>query len=124
MCTPQNKHLANLHAPPTFVFASALVDLADDEGVGDEDDGERQHVDGDDVEQVVGELVRRRREEVERDALREPRVLRVVLHVEDGALQVEKGIGVSGGAFSRTCLLCEIPLGRSTMWQCSIWQGG
>ena len=100
------------------------MDLADDEGVGDEDDGERQHVDGDDVEQVVGELVRRRREEVERDALREPRVLRVVLHVEDGALQVEKGIGVSGGAFSRTCLLCEIPLGRSTMWQCSIWQGG
>ena len=21
-------------------------------------------------------------------------------------------------------LLCEVPLGRSTMWQCSIWQGG
>ncbi len=27
--------------------------------------------------------------------------------------------------FSRNLLsLCEVPLGRSTMWKCSIWQGG
>ena len=71
----------------TSTFASLPGDLAEDETVRDNDDDERREVDGDDVEEVVGELVAPRREEVEGDALREPLEHRVFLHVKDDALQ-------------------------------------
>ena len=73
----------------TSTFARFLRDLPENETVRDDDDDERSEVDGDDVEEVVGELVSSRREEVERDTLREPLEHRVSLHVEDDALQEE-----------------------------------
>ena len=62
-------------------------DLDEDEGVGDDDDDERKHVNHDEVEDVVGHLVQRRREKVEGHALRKPREHRVTLHVKYDALK-------------------------------------
>ena len=63
------------------------MNLTHDKAVGHHDDDERQCVDGGNVEQVVDELVGRRGEKVERDALSEPREIRVVLHVKYRTLQ-------------------------------------
>ena len=63
--------------------------LTHDKAVWYDDDEQRQSVDRHDVEQVVGEFVRRRREEVKRHTLSEPREVRVVLHVEYYTLQIE-----------------------------------
>ena len=72
--------------PPTFTLPGFFGDLAQDEAVGWGDDKERQTVQRDDAEQVVGQLVVRGGEEVEGDALLEPRVHWMSLYVEYHAL--------------------------------------
>ena len=63
-----------------------LGDLAEDEAVGGGDDEQRQAIESDDVEEVVGQLMHGGREEVEGHALCEPPVCRVAFHVEYHAL--------------------------------------
>ena len=76
----------------TFTLAILLRHLAHDERVGDDDDDEGETVHSDHVEQVVGQLVGRRREKVKRHTLSEPLVMGVVLHVKDDALEENKDI--------------------------------
>lgn len=71
----------------TFALSRLLCHLPEDEAVGDNDDAEGKSVDSDHVEHVVGKFMGRRREEVEGDALGEPRVIRIVLHVENDTLK-------------------------------------
>lgn len=59
---------------------------ADDECVRDDDDRQRQGVECDGREQVVGQLMLPTRKEIERDTLTEPRVDRVALRVKNNAL--------------------------------------
>ena len=72
----------------TFALLRLLGHLPQDQGVGDDDDKKRKSIHGDQVEQVVRKLVRRRGKEVEGHALSEPRELRVVLHVENHTLKI------------------------------------
>ena len=72
----------------TFALLRLLGHLPQDQGVGDDDDKKRKSIHGDQVEEVVRKLVRRRREEVEGHALSEPREPRVVLHVENHTLEI------------------------------------
>ena len=74
----------------TFTLLGLFGDFPQDQGVGRGDDEQGQGVQGDQVKQVVRQLVVRRREEVEGHALGEARVLRVGLHVEYDALGKRK----------------------------------
>ena len=78
-----------MHSIPilTFSFPRFSGHLAQDETVGDDDHSEGDDVDGDDVEEVVRELVGGGGEEVKGNTLREPGELRMPLHVENNALK-------------------------------------
>ena len=71
----------------TLIRPGFSADLTQYEAVGSDDDDEGCQVERCDVEQVVGEFVRRAREEIERDALREPREERMRLDVKDDTLK-------------------------------------
>ena len=72
----------------TFALLRLLGHFPQNQGVGDDDDKKGKSVHGDQVEEVVRKLVRRRGEEVEGHALSEPRERRVVLHVENHTLEI------------------------------------
>ena len=76
-----------LNVSPTLTQSCLPRDFTHDEHVDDDDDGEREDVDGTDGEQVVGHLVPFAREEVESDALLEECKVRVTLNVEYNTLQ-------------------------------------
>ena len=72
---------------PTVVASGRVRELPQDGGVGEDDADERYPGHDEDAGEVVRDLPLLRREEVERDALLEPCVMWVPLHVEYDALK-------------------------------------
>jgi len=81
-------HTVWLSRPTAVVslLARLVRHHADDERVRGNNGDQRQTVQCDGGEDIVGQLVRIAREETERDALRERRMFRVTRHVENDAL--------------------------------------
>ena len=63
----------------TFVFLGFIVDFAQNQTIRSDDDNQGKHVYHDKVKNVVRNLVRMRRKEVEGDALDKPREVRMLL---------------------------------------------
>ena len=74
----------------TFALIGFLGDLAQDERIGDNDDNERHDIYGENVEEVVGELVLGCWKEVKCDTLCEFRIGWMVFYMEYNTLKTNK----------------------------------
>ena len=72
----------------TFTLRCFLGDFAENERIGDDDDDQRDEVDGEDVEHIIGQLVLGSGKEAKRHALGKLGVTRMGFHMEYNTLEL------------------------------------